>query len=217
MHRALSIGAATLVFCFAAAAAGDRERMPRKAEMFSPAPVHSWAGFYLGGHVGGIGGAFNTNVAPLMTGPAGDGGGGIGGAQAGANWQVQQLVFGIEADTSAIELAATAGSASFEEDWLSTARGRIGYAWQRALLYLTAGVGFTSTEIASFARSVRNVQTGIAAGAGLELALPWPRLSGRVEYLYVDVPKDSAIVGPSRIEGGSENHIGRVALNYWLW
>jgi outer membrane immunogenic protein len=212
-------GAAVLAFGASAAAAADGGPMPAKAPLLSPAPVHSWAGLYIGGHAGGIAAKFNNNVAQLVAGPAGSSAGIMGGAQVGTNWQVQRLVFGIEADASAIGVRATAAAAaaSFEEDWLTTARGRVGYAWQHALLYLTAGVGFTNVEAATFAGSTRRVQPGVAAGAGLELALKWPRWTGRIEYLYVDVPKDSYVIGPTRLDGGSDNHIGRVALNYWLW
>src|SRR5687767_6244136 len=105
MRKGLLSGAAALAFgAGGAAAAADLRRdlgpIPAKAPIFSPAPVHSWAGLYIGGHVGGIGGAFNNNVAQLIPGPVGDGGSVMGGAQVGTNWQVNRLVFGIEADTS---------------------------------------------------------------------------------------------------------------------
>jgi opacity protein-like surface antigen len=191
--------------------------MPVKAPVFSPVPVHNWTGLYIGGHVGVAGGTFDNNVALLIPGPVGEDGGLMGGVQVGYNWQINQLVFGIEADTSAIEVRAATGPASFDEDWLTTVRGRVGYAWQRALLYLTVGVGFTNVEVSTIAGSTSKVQAGLAIGAGVEMALWWPGWSARAEYLYVEVPKDSYFIGLTRMDGGSDNHIGRFAVNYKLW
>jgi len=216
MRKILLSGAAALVFGVNAAAAADLGGMPVKAPMLSPVLVHNWTGFYVGAHLGGIGGEFTNNV-PLVSGPVGDGGSVMGGVQAGYNWQINQLVFGIEADISAIEVRAVTGPTSFDEDWLTTVRGRVGYAWQRALFYVTAGVGFTHVDVTNFAGSTDRWQAGLAVGAGVEMALWWPGLSGRIEYLYVDVPKDSYFIGLSRVDGGSDNHIGRIAVNYKFW
>jgi len=67
------------------------------------------------------------------------------------------------------------------------------------------------------ATSHRERAKGDRVGAGVEMALWWPGLSGRIEYLYVDVPKDSYFIGLSRVDGGSDNHIGRIAVNYKFW
>src|SRR5277367_4134849 len=81
-----------------------------------PAPMvvpSSWAGFYVGGNVGGVWGrdtgttnffdAFGFDAAPPVPNstPQSDSistSSVIGGIQAGYNWQVKQWVFGVEAD-----------------------------------------------------------------------------------------------------------------------
>jgi outer membrane immunogenic protein len=183
MRKVLLSGAALLMLGVTLAAAADLGRMPVKAPVFSPVPVHNWTGLYIGGHVGVAGGTFDNNVALLIPGPVGEDGGLMGGVQVGYNWQVNQLVFGIEADTSAIAV----------------------------------GVGFTNVEVATSAGSTSKVQAGLAIGAGVEMALWWPGWSARAEYLYVEVPKDSYFIGLTRMDGGSDNHIGRFAVNYKLW
>jgi outer membrane immunogenic protein len=214
MRKALLSGVALVAFGLDAVSAAD---LPAKApSWFSPVPVHNWTGLYVGAHLGAIGGNF-TNT-PLIMGPTGDGGSVMGGVQIGYNWQVNQLVFGVEADTSAISVKASGTSGSFEEDWLTTVRGRLGYAWDRYLAYLTLGVGFTNvTATAVGSGSTSKVQSGLAIGVGLEAVLWSPQWTGRAEYLYVDVPKDTYLIGTARVDGGSDNHIGRVAINYKIW
>jgi outer membrane immunogenic protein len=216
MRKVLLGGVASLAFGIFAVSAAD---MPVKAPFPSPlssVPVYNWTGLYAGVHLGGIGGKFTNNV-PTVPGPIDSGGSVMGGVQVGYNWQSNQFVFGIEADTSAIKVKASAGTTSFEEKWLTTMRGRVGYAWDRYLAYVTAGAGFTKVDVNTATGSANKLRTGIAVGAGLEAILWSPNWTGRAEYLYVDVPKETYLIGATRIDGGSNNHIGRVALNYKFW
>jgi outer membrane immunogenic protein len=117
------------------AAAGVAD-MPVKAAVLAPAPVFSWTGLYVGGHVGGARSEGNSDayngvlfpgfivlppvaaVITLVPGQidtlpgAGSRTGFIGGAQAGYNWQVKQFVFGLEADISGTDLNGSSASAS---------------------------------------------------------------------------------------------------------
>jgi outer membrane immunogenic protein len=103
--------------------------MAVKAPMPAPAPVYSWAGFYLGisgGYGWGSNGAVDPRAAgtqngvfvdgpaelaaqlagltPLNTNPRG----GIAGGQIGYNFQNQQFVWGVEADFSWADIAGSA-------------------------------------------------------------------------------------------------------------
>ncbi len=179
-----------------------------------PAPVN-WTGFYLGGNVGGTWGDFTNDSG--VAGPNGTGGDVSGGVQAGYNWQMGSFVVGGETDFSWLGLEANSGSiGSFEENWQVTVRGRAGYAYDDFLPYVTVGAAFTDTDSARTTGStVNNTHTGLAYGAGLEYMCD--RSSGwsaRLEYLNIDVPKESMTVNSLPFAGGSENNTMRAAINY---
>jgi opacity protein-like surface antigen len=120
-------------------------------------PVYSWTGFYLGGHVGYGGGSFGPDANPLplqgvffphsITGL-------IGGYQAGYNFQLlNNLVLGVEADVSFLStldrprLVPAPFNTTF--DYIATARGRVGYAFGALLPYVTGGVAWARTHVAT--------------------------------------------------------------------
>src|SRR5215470_2667733 len=122
---------------------------PRAPAVYVPAvlPVYNWAGLYVGINGGwGWGNAkFTANAVggfPGTTGTRSDNGGVVGGTL-GVNFQASAFVFGVEGDWdySAINTGTTAsictfsGSCQTGNNWLATARGRIGYAADRALFY----------------------------------------------------------------------------------
>ena len=64
------------------------------------APAFSWTGFYIGGNAGW---AWSKGDGTITLGGvpgtfSGDGNGFLGGVQAGYNWQLENWVFGLEAD-----------------------------------------------------------------------------------------------------------------------
>jgi outer membrane immunogenic protein len=83
--------------------------------------------------------------------------------------------------------AAGCPGCSVQNNWLSTARGRVGYAFGHWLPYITGGlaVGDVQASAPGFS-GMTNTQVGWAAGAGVEYALSnnW---SAKVEYLHVDL------------------------------
>src|SRR5207244_12041153 len=70
------------------------------------------------------------------------------GFQAGYNWQVSQLVLGIEADATLTPWSKTVGSTSGDTNLsrsmeaLASVRGRLGVAIDRTLIYATGGVAY---------------------------------------------------------------------------
>ena len=146
--------------------------MPLKARPAPIVAVYSWTGCYVGANIGGkwarTGDVVNITAA---TGPAGataasslDLGSAnsdtfIGGGQIGCNWQSGNVVFGIEGDADAqrwkrSQVIAGVLPALFvpgdifelRSTWQASVRGRIGYAWDRTLLYATGGVAFTDVN-----------------------------------------------------------------------
>src|SRR5262245_28160196 len=158
------------------------------------APVYNWTGFYIGINGGGAWGrsdwtapafpAFNTGNFDVS--------GGLVGGTIGYNWQAGNWVYGIEGD---IDWADISGSTTFacpvgcqtSNTWLGTARGRIGYAYDRFLPYVTGGVAFGDIRARLGVIDVANdTNVGWTAGAGIEFAVAnnWTM---KAEYLYVDL------------------------------
>jgi outer membrane immunogenic protein len=87
----------------------------------------------------------------------------VGGGQVGCNWQAagSNWVFGIEgdADWQRWSVSRTLGPSvspfvagdifDIRSDWQASARGRIGYAFDRTLFYLTGGAAFTNVKVGS--------------------------------------------------------------------
>jgi outer membrane immunogenic protein len=172
------------------AAAADLPPSPAAPYYKAPAYVpagYTWSGFYLGVNGGGAWGRSSWTTTSGF-----DTSGGFVGGTIGYNYQVEQAVFGIEGD---IDWADINGSVSVagcpgcktKDNWLSTVRGRLGYAADRFMPYVTGGlaVGDIQASLPGFAGgSATNV--GWTAGGGIEFAIAghW---TAKAEYLYVDL------------------------------
>jgi outer membrane immunogenic protein len=174
--------------------------------------VPYWGGPYIGAHIGGVWNDFNS-AAP-GTGPSGSSESIMGGGQMGYNWQNGRIVYGAEGDWSWQDLNSQNGTAHFSEDWQATIRGRVGYAVGPWLPYVTGGLALTKVraEISGLG-SDEYVRPGFAAGAGVERFFA-ENLSGRLEYLYADVPSETTTIGGTNFNGGSGNHGVRAGINY---
>ncbi len=196
MKRILLAGA----FAFAAVTHATAADMPP-----GPAPevppvyykaaetAYNWTGFYLGingGYAFGTSNWYNSGLGS-GTGDFSTSGFLVGGT-VGANYQSGAIVYGVEADGDWSNLDGSVGACVFgatcetKSDWLATVRGRMGYAWDRLLVYVTAGGAFSNVQAGlqggSFSSST---QIGWTGGAGIEGALA-PNWTARVELLYVD-------------------------------
>jgi len=174
----------------------------------SPQPVFSWTGLYGGVHAGwGTSGdnAFNN----LLGTSGGKVKGGLGGLQAGYNYQVSPMfVVGIENDLDGTGLSNhdAVSSAAVKVPWLTTGRARAGIAVMdsRLLLYGTAGLATGELKDGPISK----IKMGWTAGGGAEYALT-PQWSAKVEYLYVDLKHDNL---PDWNE--AKFHTVRAGVNY---
>jgi outer membrane immunogenic protein len=164
-----------------------RAMPPTKAPAFVPG--YSWTGFYAG--INGGYGWGNSNWDGFANEPNVHGG--LVGATVGANWQTGALVFGAEGDIdwsnlrgSFASVACPAGCET-RNNWLATARGRVGYAFDRWMPYATGGlaVGDIEANRALFG-GVKETNAGWTAGGGVEAAVVG-NLTAKLEYLYVDL------------------------------
>jgi len=172
-----------------AAAADLRPRYPQQPYVKAPLynPVFSWTGFYLGLNGGGGWGRSSWDRTGDL-----DLSGGVIGGTAGFNWQTGQVVFGIEGDVDWSGVSGTSsafcpGGCTTRNDWLGTARGRLGYSFDRFLPYVTGGLaaGDIRTSTLGFAGATQT-NLGWTLGAGMEVAIVgnW---SAKAEYLHVDL------------------------------
>ncbi|MGH6936456.1 MAG: carbohydrate porin [Methylocella sp.] len=238
----------------AGAAAADRAAPPARP------PAFSWAGFYIGANIGaGIplhtgerlqaGSGFGSTTFDLFP-PSHERAGVSFGAQAGYNWQFGPWVYGLETDFNFLDgrggpsgtfpappAYRPLGVSSYNVDYdpsanyFASLRGRLGFAVDRSLFYVTGGVaaggargpatlaliggGLDGIFTAGPSRSSR---MKYILGAGFEYAVA-DNWSARLEYFFLnqslntqlfDNGADFQYVSRTR----NENHVLRVGLNY---
>lgn len=164
-------------------------------------PPADWTGFYLGAMLGYNWGEFDTDANTDV-----DVDGLMIGGFTGYNWQAGALVFGLEADLAMSSADGSENSIQGDVDWQGTLRGRVGYTFDRHMIYGTAGLAFASGDL----NSDDNTHTGLAAGVGFESMLN-QSLSARVEYLYTnyneqDYRNIDSDLGVHAVRGGVGYH-----------
>jgi opacity protein-like surface antigen len=201
--------------------------------------VYDWSGFYLGGHIGyaldhrqsGIFDQTGSLVGSVSTITSGL----IGGAQIGFNYAVTPAwILGLEADFTAASLTNTAedspvlGRRENKTADFGTIRTRIGYAWNRFMVYGTGGYAWAHEEIirsqqagtVNFAvpgtiESSAGTVSGWAAGVGLEWGVS-PGWTLRAEYLHLDLGSRSFAfpTAAQQIDASAQIDAVRVGVNY---
>ncbi len=196
-------------------------------------PVWSWTGFYAGVEGGGNWGGSSIYDLQLHRPETNsfDLSGGLFGGTVGYNYQVApHWVIGIEDDISwtdksgsGLDIHVATTNNTVTERWLDTLRGRVGYAWDRVLIYGTAGGAFGSTDLKVCGAAGCFTQSGVsrtgwAAGGGVEWAFAhsW---SAKAEYLHVDFGSADYSSSPAPFDHRSvtlTDDIARVGLNYHI-
>lgn len=177
-----------------AAAPVSAADMPVRGPVYKAAPVavFNWTGFYFGGHLG-YGWGDGVNVGNNVDGF-------LGGVQAGYNWQLSRnWVFGVEGDISGTDMN---NNAFAHIDYLGTLRARVGYTWDRAMLYGTGGLAWNRSSLLGF----HDTDTGYALGLGLEWAFA-PNWSTKLEYMYYNFDNVTTL-------GDTDVSTIKVGLNY---
>ena len=173
--------------------------------------------------------------------------GGLFGGQLGYNYQTGHMVFGLEGDIQWADqkdtagcglicvsepgvITATEGSAEQKIDWFATARGRLGWANNGWLLYITGGgawgginatTAVSETGIISLSNTTSFTKGGWVFGGGAEVRIvgPW---TAKFEYLYMDLGGISdTLVVPATLGAGTlttkswiHDNIVRAGFNY---
>ncbi len=204
----LTFSALALLTCGCAAQAAD---------IIPVTPAFNWSGSYVGAELGyGWGQAASpwgspstAATFPFTQNPAVQNGV-FGGLDIGYNYQINQLVLGVEADAFFDGIRGDDGGSGgnvngVEHKFNGSARARVGFAADRALIYGTGGVAFlsadaTNTSITPNERIATN-WTGWTLGAGVEYAITnnW---TTRVEYRHTDY---GSAVARFPVSGYAEN------------
>lgn len=199
--------------------------MPVKAPMAPVAVVYNWTGIYAGIN-GGVGwDRLNwTNAVGITTGDF-TGSGWLFGGTLGANWQMPgtAIVLGVEGDWSWANVKGTAtptcaGTCETDVQWLATIRGRVGYAFDRVLVYGTAGAAFAKFHptIGATAGFTDYNDSGWTAGGGVEYAF-YDHWSVKAEYLYMDFGTSPVFFAATGITSPFKMSVARAGLNYKFW
>jgi outer membrane immunogenic protein len=194
------------------ASAADLPRSYSKAPAYVAPTYYNWTGLYVGANAG-------YGWAPDF---ASDAKGFVGGGQLGYNWQTGAFVFGVEGDIQYTSLKSTADlgggvTATGKIPAFATARGRIGYAFDRWMVFGTGGFAYTKTDL-SLTNGIATVSdskwsSGYALGGGVEWAL-WDRWSVKAEYLYVHSGNVELTLGGVSGGGSYNINVARAGLNY---
>lgn len=190
-----------------------------------------WSGVYVGGYIG-VG---SDDTAYIVNGggdPDLNATGLIGGGMIGYNYQMDDVVFGLEADGSFIntdpvhrELGGNQDRVDQDIKWMSTVRARLGWARNNTLFYGTAGVAFAKSQlhisnnppaplIPVDAKASKN-HVGFVVGGGIEHGFSQSLLA-RLEYQYARFNKKtySFSTGDTVKTGIDNMHMIRAGVAY---
>jgi outer membrane immunogenic protein len=183
----------------------------------SSAAPWNWTGFYVGIN-GGYG--FGTSNWTSVGATTGDFNvnGALAGGTIGYNLQTGLWVWGLEGDIDASWIKGTNATICCEtkNSWFATARGRIGYAFDRWMPFITGGAAFGDVKMTPVGfGSETDTRFGWTAGGGLEYAFQgaW---SAKVEYLYADLGKANCSVATCGVANDVifKTSIVRGGINY---
>lgn len=224
MFRTFGLSSAIALLTAGAAQAADMPSLEPAATV--AVPSFSWSGPYVGVQAGydwfktdarGPGGATTTRPDGFT----------IGG-YAGLNYQFDNspLVIGLEGDINYSDARDSRVTSAFtgapnsrireEMAWTGAVRGRIGYAFDRFLVYGAGGLAFADRDLkarGAVSGSDDTVAVGWTIGGGVEAALT-DNITARVEYRYSDYGSDTFSVAGSRIKSEATDNRVLLGLGY---
>jgi outer membrane immunogenic protein len=200
-------------------------------------PIFTWTGFYAGLNAGYGWNTTDNDYYDPQTGVLykedSSDGGFVGGGQLGYNYQFGQFVGGVEVDVQYADLSSSdrheygppTDYARRQDglDWFGTVRARLGFAFDRALIYATGGFAFggggdDNNYYADYYYhdDGQDTATGWTVGGGVEYAVT-DSLTAKVEGLYVNLGKDdkeSGTLNPYEKQKDNEFAVVRGGINY---
>jgi outer membrane immunogenic protein len=231
--RLLLLASTMFVGVATAASGADLRTAPAAIPAIASPIAMNWTGFYVGAHAGWLGSNHSTFVGNFTGAGAGqDNALGVytrsgfnGGLYVGYNFQIQQVVLGLEADIGfgpgatvsspsmpflTANNVANAGGVRDGLNWNGHLRARAGYAMGQIMPYIAVGLAFAeqrlgnvvtggSTPTTATLFGPRTLsRTGYSLGAGVEFMFS-RNLIGRVEYIYDDYGSNSSALATDPI------------------
>jgi outer membrane immunogenic protein len=181
VNRILKLGAAAVALAIGSTAALAAD-IGAPAPPYDPPPTYNtsaynWTGPYAGGLLG-------YGWANFSDGMGTTGRGWLAGGYLGFNIQTPgNWVYGIEGDAMWSGIGGSNGNTDSLR-YLTTLRGRAGYAFGDYLIYGTGGLAVAGGTTYNGVSSASATHIGWTAGAGIEAALS-QNITGRIEYDYV--------------------------------
>lgn len=196
MKNSLKLTTAVLALALGGGAAMAADLPAPEVPMIAAAPVvWSWTGPYAGLFIGG---GFDGDIDGHAGGKgnkSGDDLNGIfGGGYVGYNWQMNTFLLGVETDAGFTGWETDGGKKNkFKGDVgvIGSVRGRVGFTWDRFLVYGTGGFGYADLNVNNAGKNRNNKNDGDflfgwVAGGGVEMAVT-DNVLVKLEYLYYDV------------------------------
>jgi outer membrane immunogenic protein len=179
---------------------------------------YNWTGFYAGLQAGYAWGTSDWDIPPVSNSPKGF----LVGGTLGYNYQTGSFVWGIEGDIAWADVKGSVDcglglTCETANRWLGTVRGRVGYAFDRFLPYITAGGAFGGVRASinpGPLMSATDTLMGWTVGGGIEYAFlgNW---TAKIEYLYVDLGHfDTGFTAPIVNNVSFRENVVRAGLNY---
>ncbi|VVB49703.1 Porin [Beijerinckiaceae bacterium RH AL1] len=210
-----------------------------------PVPVFTWTGFYIGGNAGyafDAKSSFNTTAGAARTFVQSKADGFTGGGQIGYNFQLGNapilgnlgggfggggLILGVEADAAYTDLRRdfAIGGAPYNANtqFVGTARGRLGYAFNNVMIYGTGGFAYGGINDRVGVAVANKIATGYAYGGGIEYAIPTSSFVNffhssavtlKAEYLHYDLGSQALNAGRVGSSVKNDGNIVRGGINY---
>ena len=173
---------------------------------------YNWTGFYIGGNLGAAVGktSFSDTLVPPSTFSSSSISSFIGGGQLGVNYEFGEgVVIGAEAmfdwllstPTTFTASNPRTGSANgtINNRWITAVTGKLGYAWDRLLVYGKGGGAWVGTDnsltvgATPAGVSVNSGSGGWTAGVGVEWAFA-TKWSARAEYDFIGLQNQNFTV-----------------------
>ncbi len=219
-HLFLLAFAAASLMPAATVLAADLDPPPPPVEQLRPAS-YDWTGMYVGAWAGVvcIDGTLTDNGGPTDYLNAGCGY--KGGVLGGYNYQIDDIVLGVEGDWgrsgSIVENIDPTADFSWKLDNIATLRARVGLAFDDTMIFVTGGGAWATGNLDGIISSTPNQITanhfGWTVGGGVEHAVT-DNLRVKMDYLYTKLSTanyyDNTTCGPVcdvDIEWGDEHEV----------
>ncbi|MGI2031257.1 outer membrane protein [Rhizobium panacihumi] len=194
MFKTVTLASALILSTSSFALAADAVDEVPMAPAAIETPAFTWTGAYVGlqGGAGWMDGS--ANILGIID-ASQDFDGGVIGGFAGYNWQFGNgFVVGLEGDVDYNFNEERLFGLEMGTDWSATARGRVGYAVDRFMVYGAAGWTMTKGYVKVLGREESETFSGWTAAAGVDYAVT-DKIFVRGEFRHNDFGDKNVLPG----------------------